>query len=135
MLKFLGIGMFRTGRGGAQDGCKGKRDAVTALIAHVMLQTGQGKRGIRRALLLCSRAFCSNTPLFHFPSVPIPLECLVSAAGYLFQVYIITSGLPGVINRCLPNRYIEGKERVEAQISEILIRDVLGDLSRFQKQA
>lgn len=54
--------------------------------------------------------------------------------GYLFGIYLITGGLPGVINHYFSNRYLKGKETIEPQISEIFIRDVLGDLSRLQKQ-
>jgi hypothetical protein len=54
--------------------------------------------------------------------------------GYLFQIYLVTGGLPGVINHYLTNRYSKGKEIIESQISEIFIRDVLGDLSRLQRQ-
>lgn len=54
--------------------------------------------------------------------------------GYLFRIYLITGGLPGVINHYFSNRYVKSVETVEPQISEIFIRDVLGDLSRLQKQ-
>lgn len=54
--------------------------------------------------------------------------------GYLLQIYLITGGLPGVINHYLANRYSKGKEMIEPQVSEIFIRDVLGDLSRLQRQ-
>jgi len=54
--------------------------------------------------------------------------------NYLFQIYLITGGLPGVINHYLTNRYSKGKEAIESQVSEIFIRDVLGDLSRLQRQ-
>jgi len=54
--------------------------------------------------------------------------------GYLFGIYLITGGFPGVINHYLTHRYIKGKEKIEPLLSEIFIRDVLGDLSRLQKQ-
>ena len=54
--------------------------------------------------------------------------------GYLFQIYLLTGGLPGVINHYLDNRYSKGKEMIEPQVGEIFIRDVLGDLSRLQRQ-
>ncbi len=54
--------------------------------------------------------------------------------GYLFQIYLITGGLPGVINHYLTNRYSKGKEMIESRVSEIFIRDVLGDLSRLHRQ-
>lgn len=54
--------------------------------------------------------------------------------GYLFRIYLITGGFPGVINHYFSNRYLKDKEFIEPQISEIFIRDILGDLSRLQKQ-
>lgn len=54
--------------------------------------------------------------------------------GYLFRIYLITGGLPGVINHYFSNRYLNDKDFIEPQISEIFIRDILGDLSRLQKQ-
>lgn len=54
--------------------------------------------------------------------------------SYFFKIYLITGGMPGVINHYLSNRYRNGKDLIEPQISEIFIRDVLGDLSRLQRQ-
>ncbi len=54
--------------------------------------------------------------------------------GYLFQIYLITGGFPGVINHYLTKCYSEGKEIIEPQVSEIFIRDILGDLSRLHRQ-
>lgn len=54
--------------------------------------------------------------------------------GNLFGIYLVTGGMPGVINHYFSNRYLKGKEIIESQISEIFIRDILGDLSRLQKQ-
>jgi predicted AAA+ superfamily ATPase len=54
--------------------------------------------------------------------------------AYLFRIYLITGGFPGVINHYLRHRFIEGKENIEPQVSEVFIRDVLGDLSRLEKQ-
>jgi hypothetical protein len=54
--------------------------------------------------------------------------------GYLFQIYLITGGLPGAITHYLSNRYLKKKEIIEPQVSEIFIRDILGDLSRLQRQ-
>ena len=42
--------------------------------------------------------------------------------------------MPGVINHYFSNRYLKGRDIIESQISEIFIRDVLGDFSRIQKQ-
>ena len=46
----------------------------------------------------------------------------------------MTGGFPGVIDHYFSNRYLNGKELIEPQISEIFIRNVLGDLSRLQRQ-
>lgn len=54
--------------------------------------------------------------------------------SYFLQIYLITGGLPGTINHYLTNRYSNRKEMIEPQVSEIFIRDVLGDFSRLQKQ-
>ena len=55
--------------------------------------------------------------------------------GYLFQIYLITGGLPRVINHYLENRYSKkDKEIIKPEVSEIFIRDILGDLSRVQRQ-
>jgi predicted AAA+ superfamily ATPase len=54
--------------------------------------------------------------------------------GYLFQAYLMTGGFPRVINHYLSNRYLNDKNRIEPEEGEIFIRDVLGDLSRLQRQ-
>jgi predicted AAA+ superfamily ATPase len=53
---------------------------------------------------------------------------------YLFRIYLITGGIPGVVNHYLQNRYGNQKEIISSSLSEIFIRDVLGDLSRLQRQ-
>jgi len=53
---------------------------------------------------------------------------------YLFRIYLITGGIPGVINHYLQNRYENQKEIINSSLSEIFIRDVLGDLSRLRRQ-
>ncbi len=53
---------------------------------------------------------------------------------YLFRIYIITGGIPAVINRYLQNRFEDKKEMIESTLSEIFVRDVLGDLARLQRQ-
>lgn len=53
---------------------------------------------------------------------------------YLFGLYLISGGSPGVINHYLINKYEKHKEMIEPAIAEIFIRDVLGDLARLQKQ-
>ena len=54
--------------------------------------------------------------------------------GYLFRLYLTTGGLPGVINHYFSNRYLNQKDQIENPIAEIFIRDVVGDLSKFQRQ-
>jgi len=54
--------------------------------------------------------------------------------GFLFRIYLTTGGFPGAINHYLSNRFLKGEETIDPQISEIFIRDVLGDISRAQKQ-
>ena len=54
--------------------------------------------------------------------------------GYFFRIYLMTGGLPGVVNHYLANRFKKRKEVIEPQLSEIFVRDVLGDLSKIQKQ-
>lgn len=54
--------------------------------------------------------------------------------SYLFGIYLVTGGLPGVINHYLDNHYLKGKDMIEPIVSEIFIRDVLGDMMRLQKQ-
>ena len=52
---------------------------------------------------------------------------------YFFQIYLLTGGLPGVINHYFSNK-IKGEEGIAEEVGEIFIRDVLGDLSRLQRQ-
>ncbi|TET08891.1 ATP-binding protein [Candidatus Aerophobetes bacterium] len=54
--------------------------------------------------------------------------------GYLFRLYLISGGLPGVINHYFSNRYLHNKDTIDPVIAEVFIRDVLGDLARLQKQ-
>ena len=54
--------------------------------------------------------------------------------SYLFRLYLSTGGLPGVINHYFSNRYLNQKDQIENPIAEIFIRDVVGDLSKFQRQ-
>ncbi|MDZ7313562.1 MAG: ATP-binding protein [candidate division KSB1 bacterium] len=57
-----------------------------------------------------------------------------SELQYLFRIYLICGGNPGVINHYFVHRYEKLAEKIDASIAEIFIRDVLGDLSRLQKQ-
>ena len=54
--------------------------------------------------------------------------------GFLFQLYLTTGGLPGVVNHYLKNRFEAHKDEMNQSIAEIYIRDILGDLNRLQKQ-
>ncbi len=53
---------------------------------------------------------------------------------YLFGLYLITGGLPLVINDYFSNRYLHQKEIITSAIAEIFVRDVLGDMARLQRQ-
>lgn len=53
---------------------------------------------------------------------------------YFFRIYLIGGGNPGVINHYFINRYEIQIEKIDPLIAEIFIRDVLGDLSRLQRQ-
>ncbi len=76
-----------------------------------------------------------------FPSAPdeiwknverlLPFKNEIS---YLFRLYLITGGFPGVINHYFLNRYTHGTDMIHPSVSEIFIRDVLGDMARLQKQ-
>jgi predicted AAA+ superfamily ATPase len=54
--------------------------------------------------------------------------------GYLFQIYLIIGGFPLVIDHYIFKRFVEKRAMVDSDIGEIFIRDILGDLSRLQKQ-
>ena len=54
--------------------------------------------------------------------------------AHLFRIYLMTGGLPKVINHYLLNLYPNGKEVIKPFISEIFIRDVLGDMARLHRQ-
>jgi len=54
--------------------------------------------------------------------------------GYLFRLYLTTGGMPGVINHYFSNRFLNQQDRIENHISEIFMRDVAGDLAKFQRQ-
>jgi predicted AAA+ superfamily ATPase len=54
--------------------------------------------------------------------------------GYLFRLYLICGGMPGVINHYFTNRYQQHQDIIESTIAEIFIRDVLGDFARMYKQ-
>lgn len=53
---------------------------------------------------------------------------------YLFRLYLITGGIPLVINHYLKNRYQDSQEKIDSQVAEIFMRSVLGDLSQLKRQ-
>lgn len=53
---------------------------------------------------------------------------------YLFGIYLITGGFPGVINRYLTRRFKEGEEKLQSTHAEVFVRNVLGDLEKQHKQ-
>ncbi len=53
---------------------------------------------------------------------------------YLFRIYLITGGLPRVINNYLKNRYEMNQESIDSTLAELFVRSVLGDLSKLQRQ-
>ena len=52
---------------------------------------------------------------------------------YIFRLYLITGGVPYVINHFLQN-YKEGNENISSEVSEIYIRSVMGDISKLGRQ-
>ncbi len=57
-----------------------------------------------------------------------------SELQYLFRIYLITGGLPLVINNYLRNRHKSGRENIDSSLAEVFMRSILGDLSKVQKQ-
>ncbi len=53
---------------------------------------------------------------------------------FLFRLYLITGGLPGVINHYFSNRYLKHEETIASSMAEVFARDVLGDMNRLHKQ-
>ena len=53
---------------------------------------------------------------------------------YLLRLYLITGGIPLVINHYLENRYQDSQEKIDPQVAEIFIRSVLGDLTQLKRQ-
>ncbi|MEA1927577.1 MAG: DUF4143 domain-containing protein, partial [Candidatus Auribacterota bacterium] len=54
--------------------------------------------------------------------------------GYLLRKYLITGGLPRVINHYFENWREEFKEYINPVIAEIYIRDILGDIAKIDRQ-
>ncbi len=55
---------------------------------------------------------------------------------YLFKIYLITGGFPEVINRHLKKKLSKEKQEsyIDPLLAEVFIRNVLGDISKQQKQ-
>jgi len=53
---------------------------------------------------------------------------------YLLRLYLITGGIPLVINHYLENRYQDSQEKIDPQVAEIFMRSVLGDLTQLKRQ-
>jgi hypothetical protein len=54
--------------------------------------------------------------------------------GYLFKIYLTTGGFPGVINHYLIQRFEKKEETIDSSLAEILVRQVLGDFVKQNKQ-
>jgi len=52
---------------------------------------------------------------------------------YLFEIYLLTGGFPGVINEYLDNKFVEKKETIKNELYETLIRIILGDVSKIKR--
>ncbi len=86
---------------------------------------------LKPLLMECSVELFSMKDIKNMLKKVLPFKRELS---YLFRIYLMTGGFPGVINHYFSNRYIKGKDTIEPWVSEIFIRDVLGDLSRLQRQ-
>jgi len=53
---------------------------------------------------------------------------------YLFRIYLITGGFPGVINEHLRNRFANKMEFIDSATAEIFVRNILGDVVKQGKQ-
>jgi len=51
-----------------------------------------------------------------------------------FRMYLITGGIPGIVNHYLTQKYERNEENLDSSLAEVFIRDVIGDLSRLNKQ-
>jgi len=54
--------------------------------------------------------------------------------GFLLRKYLITGGLPRVINHYFENWKVGFKEFIDPVIAEIFIRDILGDIAKLDRQ-
>lgn len=52
----------------------------------------------------------------------------------LFRMYLITGGIPSIVNHYLVQKYEKNEEKVDRFLAEIFMRDVVGDISRLKKQ-
>lgn len=53
---------------------------------------------------------------------------------YFFKIYLITGGFPEVINRYLKKKFSEEGGYIDPILAEIFVRNVLGDVSKQEKQ-
>jgi len=56
---------------------------------------------------------------------------------YLFKIYLVTGGIPCIINNYLDrlrNEHKNVEEKIEPKVAEIFIKDILGDMYRLEKQ-
>lgn len=87
---------------------------------------------LKSALSLCTLDLDSETN-----EIRREVEKILPFKGglaYLFRIYLTTGGLPGVINHYFSHRYLQQKDMIGSAVAEIFVRDVLGDMARFQKQ-
>ena len=52
---------------------------------------------------------------------------------YLLNIYFLTGGFPAVINDYLKNKFIGKKEYIRSELYEMLIRIVLGDITKIKR--
>lgn len=53
--------------------------------------------------------------------------------NYLFDIYLLTGGFPAAVNNFLKNKFIEKTENIDNTYYEILIRMILGDISKIKR--
>lgn len=52
----------------------------------------------------------------------------------LFRMYLISGGIPAIVNHYLNQKYERREETVDKFLAEMFMRDVIGDLTRLKKQ-
>ncbi len=53
---------------------------------------------------------------------------------YLFRIYLVTGGFPGIINNHLRKKFAGEKELVDFTLAEMFVRNVLGDIVKQGRQ-